>query len=84
MGISRAADDLRHIGDYYEDQRFDDDGAASQLAAQLADPRPSDSSVTKDLSHYKRLARTWHDWKEVRAVCADVALAMLIEPESTS
>jgi hypothetical protein len=84
MGIGRAAAVLRHIGDYYEDQRFDHDGAASQLAAQLADPRPSDSSVTKNLSIYKRLASPWHDWNEVRAVCGDVALTMLAEPEDVS
>jgi len=81
MGIVRAAETLRNIGDYYEDQRFDNDGAASQLTVQLADPRPSDSSVTKNLAGYKRLARQWHDWSEVRAVCTQVAVAMCAEPE---
>lgn len=81
MGTGRAAATLRNIGDYYEDQRFDNDGAASQLAVQLADPRPADSSVTKNLGGYKRLARQWHDWNEVRAVCAQVAMEMCTEPE---
>ncbi|HUZ41968.1 MAG TPA: hypothetical protein VMU68_11340 [Acidimicrobiales bacterium] len=84
MGTSRAAATLRNIGDYYEDQRFDDDGAASQLAVQLADPRPSDSSITKNLGAYKRLTRQWHDWDEVRAVCAQIAVEMCTEPEDAS
>src|ERR1700726_4002700 len=41
-GIAHAADVLRHIDDYYSDQRGPEaEGVATQLARQLADPKPT-------------------------------------------
>lgn len=77
MGEERAARVLSRLDVFYEDQHGGGDGFASQAAVQLADPRPSDPSNTKDLQHYKRLDHQWRDWNQVRAVCADVANLMI-------
>jgi len=76
MGEERAARVLSRLDVFYEDQHGDGDGFASQAAVQLADPRPTDPSNTKNLRHYKRLDRQWRDWDQVRAVCAEVANLM--------
>lgn len=79
-GIEHAADVLRSIDDYYADQRGEGDGIASQLARQLAEPRPRDESVTRELSHYRHLVPRWHDWTEVQRVSRALAQAMTTEP----
>lgn len=77
MGIERAADTLARIDDYYADQKGSDDGVASQLVRQLSDPRPADSSVTTQLSSYRRLRRRWSDWSAVTEVLHEVATQMV-------
>lgn len=77
MSVSRAAAVLSDIDRFYADQHGDGVGVASQLARQLADPRPKDSGTTTRLSQYKRLDRRWHDWVQVRSVCAEIARAMV-------
>jgi len=77
IGIDRAAAVLGRIDDYYADQAETPDGVASQLARQLADPRPADSSVTKQLSSYRRLRKRWSDWSAVTEVLGDVAARMV-------
>jgi hypothetical protein len=79
-GARPAAAVLATIDEYYADQHGEGRGVAAQLARQLADPRPKDASVTRQLSTYRNLAPRWTDWNEVRAVCLDLAAAML-EPE---
>lgn len=76
-GIPSAAATLSRIDDYYADQHGEGRGVASQVARQLADPRPKDSSVTRQLGSYRNLAPRWTEWNEVRAVCRDVAAEML-------
>ena len=77
-GISHAADVLRHIDAYYSDQRKPgSEGVATQLARQLADPRPADSRTTKQLGQYKGLDARWTDWKNVIEVCRSVAVEMV-------
>jgi hypothetical protein len=49
------------------------EAVATQLARQLADPRPRDAEVTEQLASYKALDRRWHDWTAVTAVLSDVA-----------
>jgi hypothetical protein len=56
-------------------------GVVSQVARQLADPRPMDAAVTQQLRSYRRLDQRWTDWKEVRRVLSDVATS-IVEPES--
>src|SRR5580698_1688528 len=43
----------------------------------LADPRPKDSSVTRQLDAYRNLAVRWANWGEVRSVCRQLAAEML-------
>ena len=52
-------------------------GIAAQVARQLADPRPADASVTRQLGAYRNLKPRWTDWKQVRSVCRELAAAML-------
>ncbi len=77
LGIQPAGVALASLDDYYADQHRGGDGVASQVARQLAEPRPADSTVTKQLKRYKRLDRRWHDWAAVTAVCRQVAAAMV-------
>jgi hypothetical protein len=76
-GIPRAAAVLARIDDYYADQHGEGRGVAAQLVRQLADPRPKDSSVTRQLDAYRNLASRWTDWGEVRLVCGQLAADML-------
>jgi hypothetical protein len=77
-GISHAADVLGHLDDYYADQRgAEAAGVATQLARQLADPRPADARTIKQLRDYKGLDTQWADWGNVTAVCRAVAVEMV-------
>lgn len=80
-GTAQAADVLSEIDDYYADQRAGTEpgsvGVASQLARQLADPRPADPSVTRELGSYRKLGPAWTDWRDVKKACLDLAMAML-------
>jgi hypothetical protein len=77
MGLDRAARVLASIDVYYQDQRGEGDGVATQVARQLAEPRPRDARTTRELRRYKRLDARWHDWKAVVAVCGALADRML-------
>ena len=78
-GISRAAEVLGHIDSYYSDQRGPgSEGVATQLARQLADPRPKDARTIAQLSQYKGLDARWTDWKNVTHVCRSVAVEMTL------
>jgi hypothetical protein len=77
-GISHAADVLGHMDDYYSDQRGPEaEGVATQLARQLAAPRPADARTIAQLSQYKGLDARWTDWKNVTDVCRSVAVEMV-------
>ena len=77
-GISHAADVLGHIDDYYSDQRGAGvEGVATQLARQLAAPKPADARTITQLSQYKGLDARWTDWKNVTDVCRSVAVEMV-------
>lgn len=76
-GIHEAAGILARIDNYYADQHGAGRGIAAQLVRQLADPRPKDSSVTKQLGAYRNLHTRWTDWGEVRSVCGRLAAEML-------
>ena len=82
-GIAASGGVLASIDDYYGDQHLESDpgnpglGVASQLVRQLADPRPADPSVTRELDSYRNLSGEWTDWRHVRQVCADLAQAIL-------
>ena len=76
-GASQAAAVLARIDDYYADQHGSGRGIAAQLARQLADPRPKDASVTRQLDAYRNLTARWTDWVEVRSACAKLAAEMI-------
>jgi hypothetical protein len=78
-GIPHAADVLGHIDAYYSDQRGPEAaGVATQLARQLADPRPRDARTIQQLHQYKALDVRWADWKNVTGVCRSVAVEMVL------
>lgn len=79
MGVEHAAETLGRIDEYYADQAESEDGVATQLARQLAEPAPADSSVTKQLPSYRRLRKRWSEWGAVTDVLAEVATRM-VEP----
>lgn len=76
IGCAKAAQVLSRIDDYYADQIDSADGIATQVVRQLADPRPHDSSVIRQLSGYKHLDPKWTDWSHVKLVLAEVSDAM--------
>jgi hypothetical protein len=77
-GVAHAADVLKHIDHYYSDQRGpESEGTATQLARQLADPRPADLRTTRQLREYKGLDARWADWRNVTEVCRSVAVEMV-------
>jgi Nucleotidyl transferase AbiEii toxin, Type IV TA system len=76
-GRGESANVLACIDDYYADQHGNGRGVAAQLARQLADPRPADASVTRQLEAYRNLEPRWTDWTQVRAACRELAIAML-------
>jgi len=77
-GIPHAAYVLGHIDDYYSDQRgAESEGVATQLARQLADPRPADARTIRQLGDYKGLDPRWADWNSVVDVCRSVAVEMV-------
>jgi hypothetical protein len=77
-GISHAASVLSRIDVYYSDQRGSGpEGIATQLARQLADPRPADARTIQQLGQYKGLDPRWTDWGDVVEVCRCVAVEMV-------
>jgi hypothetical protein len=77
-GISHAAGVLSRVDVYYSDQRGPGpEGIATQLARQLADPRPADARTIQQLGQYKGLDPRWTDWGNVVEVCRGVAVEMV-------
>lgn len=76
-GVKQAGAVLAGIDSYYADQHESDDGVATQLVRQLADPRPADHRVTGELEHYKGLKARWQDWRSVVGICRELADAIL-------
>lgn len=72
-----AAPVLLSIDRYYEDQQGPDGARVStQIARQLAEPRPYDLADV-DLAHYRRLEPRWRDWTTVAVACRTLSVAML-------
>jgi hypothetical protein len=77
IGLDEAAVVLREIDDYYADINKRPEAVSTQLARQLADPRPRDAEVTEQLASYKGLDRRWQDWSMVNEVLAELADRMV-------
>lgn len=78
LGVDRAAEVLGHVDEYYADQADTEDGVASQLVRQLADPAPTDPSVIDQLPSYRRLRQRWKDWGSVTEVLGEVSTRMAL------
>jgi hypothetical protein len=77
LGEDEAARVVASIDEYYEaPQGSGGHRVATQVAKQLADPRPGDLSGL-DLYTYRRLDPRWHDWAAVAAACRRVAVRAL-------
>ena len=50
---------------------------ATQLARQLADPKPADARTIRQLDRYKGLDERWTDWGNVTDVCRLLAVEMV-------
>jgi hypothetical protein len=77
MGPERAAATLAGIDDYYADLYPGDDRVATQVARQLADPRPRDRRTTERLAEYRHLDERWHAWSAVVDATRELARHML-------
>jgi len=76
-GIPHSGQVLARIDQYYTDQRGPGaEGVATQLARQLADPRPADQRTIGQLGSYKDLDVRWTAWETVVGVCRAVAEEM--------
>jgi hypothetical protein len=76
-GIPPSGQVLARIDMYYTDQRGPDAaGVATQLARQLADPRPADQRTILQLASYKGLDARWATWENVAGVCRALAAEM--------
>lgn len=77
FGKEHAATVLAHIDDFYADQRDPAAaGVATQLAVQLADPRPKDRLSAAQLKQYKGLEAQWTEWRNVARACRILATLM--------
>lgn len=77
IGLDEAAEVLGGIDDYYADVNPREEAVVTQLARQLADPRPRDPEVTEQLDSYKGLEPRWQDWTAVTTVLGEIAERML-------
>ncbi|MHB1537343.1 MAG: hypothetical protein ACYCUM_08940 [Solirubrobacteraceae bacterium] len=77
IGLDEAAALLADIDDYYADIGGQPEAVATQLARQLADPRPRDVEVTAQLASCTEMQQRWQSWTEVKAVLANLAERML-------
>jgi hypothetical protein len=75
-GVDEALAVLAGIDEYYVDRSEEPGSVLTALVVALAEPRPGEADVIDELPRYKRLARRWHDWSEVVAVCEELALRL--------
>lgn len=77
LGLEHAARTLVAMDEYYDDLNEGQEAVATQLLRQLADPRPRDVTVTRELASYKSLDRRWHDWGAITSLLRRLAQEML-------
>lgn len=77
LGHDEAVGVALGLDEYYEDQQGPGGRRiATQLAKQLAEPRPYDLSEV-DLGHYRRLEQRWRDWPTVADASRRLAVGIL-------
>ena len=73
LGEARAAEAFERFDSLYPQESGE--SSLQQMLVQLVSPQPFDLEEG-GLSEYKDLDRRWHEWSEVKAVCAAVAGAV--------
>ena len=77
LGPEKAADVVVLMDSYYADQQGEGGRRiATQVAKQLAEPKPDDLAEV-DLRFYRQLDRRWQDWGAVSAACKRLAVRVL-------
>jgi len=77
LGDNASVDVVWSLDDYYADQQgVSGRRIATQLAKQLAEPRPYDLGSV-DLTVYRDLDRRWQDWITVADACRHIAVEVL-------
>ncbi len=69
LGPDRVLSALAEFDSLYPQESGE--SALQQLQVQLAHPLPYDLEGT-DLSEYRRLHASWHDWRRVEELCASI------------
>lgn len=75
-GTEEAAATLSEIDRYYDEPTQHGTPVADQVARQLSDPRPSDSTTIKKLNSYRGLKSQWREWDTVKSTLQEVAINM--------
>jgi hypothetical protein len=77
-GTAETAAVLRNIDTYYTDPQQERElPLATQLATQLADPKPQDKETVGELKNYKGLTAAWQEWTHIVSACQKIARSML-------
>ncbi len=76
LGLDNANAVLRDIDRFYVDRSGERMSVLTSLVIALADPRPRDVDVTRELPRYKRLKQRYQRWSAVVAVCRSLALSL--------
>ena len=76
MGVEKVIEALRPFDRLYPQPNKE--SALQQLQIQLAQPLPYDLEE-HNLAEYKNLDPRWHNWRTVKAVCADYAILIFDE-----
>jgi predicted nucleotidyltransferase component of viral defense system len=84
LGRDASVEVLAGIDGYYTDRSGAADSVLTALVTALAEPRPRDTRVTRQLPSYKRLDPKWHDWSSVVDACRSLSDRLLraVEDES--
>jgi hypothetical protein len=74
--VRHAGDVLRRIDGYYTERTGQGEAVSTVLAQRLVVAEPKDKAALRDLFRYKGLASRWRDWRNVQAVCRELAQEM--------
>ncbi|MDP1878733.1 MAG: hypothetical protein Q8M17_14385 [Actinomycetota bacterium] len=80
LGFDMSVEVLSALDDYYVDRSGLEGSVLTSLVLALAEPRPRDEEVTRELDRYRGLVPRWHDWSDVVEACQHLALALAQGP----
>lgn len=76
VGLDMSVAVLSALDDYYADRSGVDGSVLTSLVLALAEPRPRDVEVTRELERYRGLVPRWHGWTDVVEACQELALRL--------